>query len=130
MVPIPLGIPSALIQDLIVERQNRQNEVKDEISDKWSGSQLVEGPVMVLPYKTLVTQKDAAGKVTYKEALTNIYILPESMDIKSKVNTETLHRGIFDAVVYNTKVKVNGKFSALELKKSGINPDMILWEKV
>lgn len=125
-----LLIPSALIQDLIVERQNRQDEVKNEISDKWSGSQLIEGPVMVLPYKTLVSQKDAAGKITYKDALTNIYILPETVNIKSKAKTETLHRGIFDAVVYNTKVKVNGKFSPLELKKSGINPDMILWDKV
>ena len=124
-----LLIPSALIQDLIVERQNRQDEVKNEISDKWSGSQLLEGPVMVLPYKTIVSQKDAAGKITYKDALTNIYILPETISIKSKANTEILHRGIFDAVVYNTKVKVNGKFSALELKKSGINPDNILWDK-
>lgn len=125
-----LLIPASWIQDLILERQARQDEVIKEISDKWSGSQLVEGPVMVLPYKTLVKQKDAIGKISYREVLTNIYILPETLNIISKVEPEVLHRGIFDAVVYNTKLRINGKFSPLELKKSGIDPGMILWDKV
>lgn len=125
-----LLIPASWIQDLILERQARQDEVIKEISDKWSGSQLVEGPVMVLPYKTLVKQKDAMGKISYREVLTNIYLLPETLNIISKVEPEVLHRGIFDAVVYNTKLRINGKFSPLELKKSGIDPGMILWDKV
>jgi inner membrane protein len=109
-----LLIPSSWIQELIKERQDRQDEVVKEISDKWSGRQLVEGPVLVLPYSP-------AG--------TNIYILPEVLNINSHVDPEVLHRGIFDAVVYNTKIRVNGKFSALELTKSGINPALIQWEK-
>ncbi|MDB5012061.1 MAG: Inner rane CreD family protein, partial [Daejeonella sp.] len=125
-----LLIPSAWIQDIIAERQVRQDEVKREISDKWSGSQLVEGPVLVLPYRQLVSEKDTAGKVTYKEAMTNVYILPENINIVSKANTKIRHRGIFDAVVYDTKIRVNGKFSPIELKKSGINPANILWDKV
>ncbi len=125
-----LLIPSAWIQSLIWERQNRQDEVIKEISDKWSGSQLLEGPVMILPYKTLVNQKDSSGKPGYREMLTNIYILPETLNIGSKVSPEILHRAIFDAVVYNTRIHVNGRFSALELKKSGINPELIQWDKV
>jgi inner membrane protein len=125
-----LLIPSAWIQSLIVERQNRQQEVIKEIADKWSGSQLVQGPVMVLPYKTMIQQKDNAGKLIYEEVLTNIYILPEVLNITSTANPKELKRGIFDAVVYDAKIKVRGKFSMLELKKSGINPDKILWNKV
>lgn len=124
-----LLIPSSWIQDLIRERQYRQDEVIKEISDKLAGSQLLEGPVMVLPYKTIITQKDSAGKTSFKEGLTNIYILPETLNVASNANPEILHRGIFDAVVYNTKIRVNGKFSSLELLKSGINPSMILWNK-
>ncbi|MBB5638746.1 inner membrane protein [Pedobacter cryoconitis] len=124
-----LLIPSGLIQNLIVERQERQQEVNNEISDKWSGSQLVEGPILVIPYKTTVNHKDSAGKVTTKEVLTNIYIMPETLNIAGKVEPQLLHRGIFDAVVYNSKIKVNGRFSPLELKKSGINPDMVQWDK-
>ena len=127
---ILLLIPSSLIQDLIAERQNRQEEVIREISDKWSGSQLVQGPVLVLPYKTTVIAEDPnTSKNSSREILTNIYILPETLNISSKANPEMLHRGIFDAVVYNSKIKVNGKFSALELIKSNIDPAMIQWDK-
>lgn len=124
-----LLIPSSWIQDLIRERQSRQDEVIHEISDKWSDKQLIEGPVLIIPYKAMVSQQDNTGKVSYKESLTNIYILPELLNIASKANPEILHRGIFDAVVYNAKISVNGKFSAIELKKSGINPDMIQWDQ-
>lgn len=126
---ILLLIPSALIQDLIIERQARQNEVIEDITDKWSGSQLIEGPIMVLPYKKLVASKDAASKTVYKEIVTNIYILPELLNVKSSVDPQILNRGIFDAVVYDSKLNVSGKFSELELVKSGLNPEMILWDK-
>jgi inner membrane protein len=124
-----LLIPGGWIQDLIQERQNRQKEVMEEVSEKWSGSQLIEGPVLVLPYKTLLTKKDKSGKTSYEEALTNIYILPEVLDIKSKADPQILHRGIFDAVVYHAKIQVEGKFSQLELQKSGIKPAAILWDQ-
>lgn len=125
-----LLIPNFLVQDLIRERENRQEEVNSEISDKWSGKQLVQGPVLVLPYKTISKIVDSENnKTTSKELITNIYILPEHLKIDSKTSPETLHRGIFDAVVYKSKLKLSGKFSQLELKKSGINPEMILWEK-
>lgn len=126
---ILLLIPSSLIQDLIVERQGRQAEVIREISDKWSGSQLIQGPVLVLPYKTTAMTKDAdTQQSSTREILTNIYILPEILNIASKANPEILHRGIFDAVVYNSLIKVSGKFSMLEMKKSNIDPTMIQWE--
>jgi inner membrane protein len=125
-----LLIPSFMVQDLITERQNRQQEVIREISDKWSGSQLVQGPILVLPYKTTVMEKDSdTQKSGSREVLTNIYILPEILNISSKANPELLHRGIFDAVVYNSQIKVSGTFSQLELKKSGIDPAMIQWEQ-
>lgn len=124
-----LLIPSSMIQNLIWERQERQKEVIKEITDKWSGSQLVEGPVMILPYRTSLSQRDTSGRLTVKEIITDIHILPEDLQINAKAKPEKLHRGIFDAVVYNSKVSVKGKFSALELKKSGINPDMVLWDK-
>jgi inner membrane protein len=124
-----LLIPSSWIQSLILERQGRQEEVMKEVSDKWSSSQLIEGPVMVLPYKISTKAQDTSGKTTYKERITNIYILPEILNIDSKAKPEVLHRGIFDAIVYSTKINISGKFSALELKKSGINPEMIQWDK-
>lgn len=125
-----LLIPSSWIQTLISERQQRQEEAIHEIADKWSGSQLVQGPVMQLPYKTLIKQVDTTGKLSFKDGLSTIYLLPQDLDIQAEVTPQILHRGIFDAVVYNSKLKIKGRFNNLELQKSGINPDQILWDKV
>jgi len=124
-----LLIPSSMIQSLIHERQQRQEEVIGEVSDKWSGSQLLQGPVLVLPYKTMVRTKDNAGKENFSEVISQLFLLPEKLDITGKADPEVLHRGIFDAVVYNSKLVVTGNFGDLELKKSGINPDLVLWDK-
>src|SRR5688572_29942101 len=46
-----LLIPSAWIENLIYERQLRADQVIDEVTDKWSGSQTITGPVLIIPYK-------------------------------------------------------------------------------
>ncbi|WP_316793483.1 cell envelope integrity protein CreD [Pedobacter frigoris] len=125
-----LLIPSSWIQSLISEREQRQEEAISEISEKWGGSQLIESPIMQLPYRTSVRVTDAAGKVNFKEITSTIYILPENLNIQTQINPQERKRGIFTAVVYNTHIKIKGNFSQLELKKSGINPDMIDWSKV
>lgn len=125
-----LLIPSSWIQSLISEREQRQEEAISEISEKWSGAQLIESPVIQLPYKTSVKVTDAAGKVTFKEITSTIYILPENLNIQSRIHPQELKRGIFTAVVYNTHINIKGSFSQLELKKSGVNPNMIDWSKV
>lgn len=124
-----LLIPSTWIQYLIEERQGRQVEAIKEISEKWSGPQLIESPILQLPYKTWIKATDSNGKQLMKESMSTIYLLPEALDIQTQVNPEVLHRGIFDAVVYHAKIQLKGKFSELELKKSGINPELILWDK-
>jgi inner membrane protein len=125
-----LLIPSSWVQSLISERQQNQDDATAEVASKWSGSQLIESPAMQLPIRTFTKGIDTAGKVMFREGISTVYILPENLTIRSVVTPEILHRGIFDAVVYNSIIKIEGNFSSLELKKSGINPDLILWDKV
>ena len=125
-----LLIPSSWIQSLIYEREQRQEEAITDIAEKWSGEQLIESPVLQLPYRSQIKTVDTAGRITMKAGLSTIYLMPELVEINAKVKPEILHRGIFDAVVYNTDIRIKGSFAELELRKSGINPDMVLWDKV
>src|SRR5438093_13275037 len=45
-----LMIPSSWIDSLVNERQARAESVISEISDTWSGSQTISGPVLLLPF--------------------------------------------------------------------------------
>ncbi|MFC5282856.1 cell envelope integrity protein CreD [Pedobacter alpinus] len=126
-----LLIPNFWIQDLISERQERQTEINKEIANDWSGKQLIEGPVLVIPYKKTIVEiaNDKSKTATVKEVIATIHILPENLNMDAEVKPTKLHRGIFESVVYTSKITVNGSFSELELKKSGINPEKILWDK-
>ena len=68
---IVLLIPSAWIQGLITERQSRQEELTKTVSDQWSASQLIQGPVLVIPYKRPANGLETARG---KEIIENLYV--------------------------------------------------------
>lgn len=120
-----LLIPSALIQNLVTERAGRQDEMTKEVSDSWSASQIIKGPILVIPYKKQVKLTDTVTR----ELNETLYILPENLHISAGLNTQILHRGIFDVAVYNTKVKVSGNFAKLDLSSLGVSINQLLLNK-
>lgn len=123
-----LLLPSLLIQDLIRERQNRQEEVIKEVSDKWAGSQLLQGPVLILPYQKMIEQHDKDGRSVFTPTTAYFYLLPDALNIDAQAQPRALHRGIFDAVVYESTVKTYGKFRMPDFKKAGVEPESIIWQ--
>ena len=53
-----LLIPGAMIQDLIRERQERSRETVQKISDKWSLSQTLCAPILIVPFTTTKFDQD------------------------------------------------------------------------
>ena len=124
-----LLIPSSLIENLISERSSRQVDIMQDVSDKWSASQLIRGPVLTIPYKKHVKYMDNQQKEQEKEVIDNLYILPDNLHIKAELKTEILHRGIYDVAVYNTVVRVSGNFSPANLDAVNLSADQLLPEK-
>jgi len=125
---IILLIPSSWIGDMIVERQQRAEQVMSEVADKWSGSQTISGPVLVIPYrKQEVIDHGKEGK-EIREHVEKAFFLPEQLDIIGTINPEILHRGIFDAVVYESALEIRSNFSQPDFKNLSIAEDMVLWK--
>ncbi len=122
-----LLIPTEGIQDLIVERQQRAGEAMQEVAMKWSGSQTISGPVLVIPYRKQETIYGGKDGVERREVVDKAFFLPENLEIKGKVNPEMLHRGIFDAVVYESALQIKSSFNKPDFKELGITEDMVLW---
>ena len=124
---IILLIPSEWIQDMIVERQQRAGQVMQEVADKWSGSQSVSGPILVIPYrKQEIIDHGKDGK-EIREVIEKAFFLPEQLDIKGTMKPEILHRGIFDAVVYESALQINSTFNKPDFKNLSIPEDMVNW---
>lgn len=129
VIALLLLIPSAWIQGLIQERSVRQEQITQEVSDQWSGSQLVQGPVLIIPYKKQVRERDTSNKVIIKEYTQRIYLLPQNLNIKGNVATRKLHRGIFDVGVYDSKLNITGNFNRADIAKLQIDSNQLMLNK-
>jgi inner membrane protein len=122
---LALWIPTYFIMGLVKEREGRQQEAIDDISNKWAGKQTVTGPVLVIPYTE--TDKDEKGNiVTLKR---KAYFMSDKSDIQSKLYPEKRHRGIYDVVVYRSNITINGKFNPLQWQQLKIPAENILWNE-
>lgn len=124
-----LLIPSVMIQGLISERAERQDGIIKDVSATWSGSQLIRGPVLVIPYRKIENVTDTAKRVIQKATIDYLYVLPDALKYQSQLETEVLHRGIYDVVVYNAAVKVNGNFDKLSLQSLGIAESQLMLDR-
>ncbi len=101
-----LLIPSGMIQSLVYERQSTHDEAINEISNKWGLEQRITGPVLMVPFT--VTRKDANGQL-YTETDYSYY-LPDEIEVGGDMKSEKRHRGIYEAVLYQSKMHVKGNF--------------------
>jgi inner membrane protein len=127
-----LLIPASWIEDLIQERQGRANEVIREVSDKWSGTQTLSGPVLMIPFtKTERTRRWQDGKQIEEvtESVQKAYFLPEEYNVHSKVVPEKLHRGIFDVAVYETDLTMKAIFAVPDFTSWNIPDAQIHWKE-
>ncbi len=119
-----LLIPVAQIKNLISERELYKVEAIREVSNKWGGSQTIAGPILTIPYKTYST--DSKNKVY--EYIHYAHFLPTSLDIHGQINPEIRKRGIYEIPLYNTRIKISGKYQTPNFKSLKIDPKDVVWE--
>ncbi|HEY4483360.1 MAG TPA: cell envelope integrity protein CreD [Candidatus Paceibacterota bacterium] len=123
-----LWLSSFFVSSLVSERMNRQQEVHQEIADKWGAPQLVAGPVLTIPY--ISTYWDAKDNVnrTRQEV---IYLLPEKFNANAKVTPQEKKRGIFSSTVYTAEIVVEADFNTALLDELASRPanNTILWNQ-
>ena len=99
-------IPLAMIQGLVKERQNAASASRDEVASSWGRSQMLTGPVLTLTYD--YDALDDNQKKVVRQATGTVYPRTLSYDIDTQ--TQTLHRSIYDIMVYGADVVVTGDF--------------------
>ncbi len=120
-----LLIPAGMIQNLIYERQSRRDSVVDEISQKWGNRQTITGPFITVPFKTYF--KDNDGKTQFN--LNYLHILPETLNVNGEIKPEVRYRSLFEAVLYNVKLKFSGNFKLPLKSQLNVDQKNILWDK-
>ncbi|MCD6365966.1 MAG: cell envelope integrity protein CreD [Bacteroidales bacterium] len=129
-----LLIPLTYIGSLIDERQDRQESVVKEINEKWGEEVLLYGPVLEVPYLTYteVVKKDEKTKSVYTERTAQMnyaYFFPKSLNVNSTLLPQIKHRNLYNSVVYQGKIKIDGQFIKPDFKSLSVPESNILWSK-
>ena len=119
-----LLIPTSGIKDLIYERQSNRQAVMSEISDKWGGHQVLAGPILNVPYKTYFQNKEGELRYTTSYA----HFLPNRLSVVGDIEPEMRKRGIYEVVMYNTKLSFKGAFGKPDFDILNIDSAHVMWE--
>jgi inner membrane protein len=120
---LALLIPASMVKSLIWERDLRKQSVITEINHKWGEAQTLVGPILSIPY--LVHVEDKKGKTT--TVTKYLHLLPDNINIKSRINPQVRYRGIYEAVLYNTILSIEGRFPRIPARELRIAPEAIVW---
>ncbi|MFB9053624.1 cell envelope integrity protein CreD [Formosa undariae] len=129
-----LLIPLSFIKSLIHERMDRQEEVVNEINQKWGNEVLLYGPILKVPYRIHHIKEiyDETTKKSKKESYTSTdyaYFFPNKLDITSTINPEEKQRGIYKTAVYKSNIDLAGSFTKPDFSEQDIKDEDILWDK-
>ncbi|MDF1696817.1 MAG: cell envelope integrity protein CreD [Saprospiraceae bacterium] len=119
-----LMIPNVMIQDLILERQTLDQQVKREISENWGPNQKIVGPILSIPYETEIVKDDKSTIIS-----NTLRIVPEYVDINGKIIPEQRKKGIYKAIIYNASHTIKGSFKIPQSIQFGKNVKEIFWDK-
>jgi inner membrane protein len=126
-----LLIPVSMVESLIMEREARQNEAISEVSSKWGEQQTITGLVLTVPYKTYskVFEGDKTDKFKLVESRAFAHFLPDELIINGEIAPEIRYRGIYEVIVYNSKIKLSGSFMSPDLEELKIDKSSIIWDE-
>jgi inner membrane protein len=108
-----LLIPNAMIQGLILERQERSEQTIAKINEKWSLSQTICGPILTIPFTT--TYLDAEKKSYTKEH--ELHLTPKDLNINTRLFPEERYYGIYKTILYKSENQISGHFAPLNQLK-------------
>jgi len=123
-----LLIPASMVSSLIQERENTKEDAIYEVASKWGLEQVVAGPIISIPYLEFYKEKDSAGVEKTISMTSYAHFLPENLTIDGEVVPDILHRGIYDVVVYNSTLNVQGDFLRPNFDGLNIDSDNIKWD--
>ena len=96
LISLLLLIPLAMVESLIDDREDNMEKIAIEVANSYAEAQTVCAP------KFISTSALKNGK--------NEYYNCKKLDYKVVVDTDILHRSIYDVIVYRSKIDISGNF--------------------
>ncbi|MEA3036969.1 MAG: inner membrane protein [Sphingomonadales bacterium] len=128
-----LSIPLFSVWLMVYDRQQQSVEAMASIATGWGGPQTIAGPLLVIPYRTNVTEtvNENGKQVTHsREVWQELTLSPETVDLATDVRPERRKRSIYEVVVYDAAVRGKAHFvMPADLARSGVAPTDVAFDR-
>ncbi len=112
-------IPLFFLQNLIEERNFRHKEVKKTITNKWGKAVVINGPILMVPYKENDSNK-----------IFKAYFYPNSVEAKVQAKMqEPLKFGMYKTNVFTSDFSIKGELAPANFQKENIADSQVLWNQ-
>src|SRR5689334_13780586 len=92
-----------LVEGLITDRQNYRKQATDAIAASYAGQQRIVGPVLVQPYRQLVTEEtveDGQKHVVVRTIESNYTVSPTELNVRGEMKPSLRRHGLYQVPVY------------------------------
>ncbi len=116
VLALGLVLPLGAILGLVHERQAASSAVRLEIQESGVRPQRLVGPILVVPFRKIVVREQVDDAAKQKNLAPSwedgqLYFSPEDLAVTVQVTTERRMRGIYSALLYDSKHQISGSFS-------------------
>jgi len=115
LLALLLLIPTAMIEELVHEREVTRMTAIEEVSAKWGNAQIIAGPYLTVPYTRYIVQENTNLSRSVTESREHLYILPADLNVQGELTPQTRERGIYKVAVYQSNIAINGRFELPDL---------------
>ena len=130
LLAVLMSIPAFAVFGLVFERTSRAQSVVQEVGDRFGGEQTLIGPVLVAPYRAVVSSTDNEGKPT-QQIVTGWYVVfPSTGSGDAKFDTDVRGRGdLFKVRTYQADVDFRAAFDLTQEPSAAPAGAVIDWSR-
>lgn len=114
LLVLVMGVPLLIVGGLVAERQARATSVTLEIGAEAGGSQVVGGPMLLVPYQRTVEVTDDQNRTQRRVDRGAYVIFAETGTAEATLQTEDRNRGIYRAATYQAVTEFDASFTPAE----------------
>ncbi|MGE0740322.1 MAG: cell envelope integrity protein CreD [Hyphomonadaceae bacterium] len=110
LLVLAMGIPLLVVGALVAEREGRARQVTAEIGANAGGSQVVGGPMLLVPYERAVEISDDQNRVQRRIDRGAFVVFPETGSADTALEVTDRSVGIYRAAIYRAMTEFDASF--------------------
>ena len=133
-IALCLLIPLWFVRGLVSDRMTLYHAAVESIGDSWGRSQLIQGPLLIVPVELHEREKIKRADGVIEWAATRVIsrfvvVLPNQFTAKVELLPEERVRSIYRHTVYTSRIVLNGSFMLPDIYKSVNKWNGVRWER-